>query len=382
MKRKALIIGGIVLGVLVICIILIWPAAPLLARLGVKPMCIQGDWPHIKLVSCPETSSARSAVTPSPLPTLGGQAPIPIIVDDDGSPDGTIALLYFLSNPLYDVRAVTVSNGEAHPDLFAPHLLRLLAELGRAGIPVGAGRATPLEGNNAFPDPWRQVSDTFWEITLPQASVTIEPRPAAELIVETLSNSATPMLIFISGTHTNLAEALRLDPGIGEHIRGIYVMGGSIYVPGNIESDWPSIENSVAEWNIWVDPVAADEVFASGLPLHLVPLDATNQVTWTEEDAATWAASATPEGAMAADILRWMLASWTTENAYIWDLAAAAVMTDPRLCPEVPLALDVVVEPGPEQGYTIVGEGSANVQVCLEPDPAQVKFRTQAELSR
>ena len=264
--------------------------------------------------------------------------------------------------------------------MFAPQLSQLLAGLGRAGIPVGVGRATPLEGNNAFPDPWRQASDSFWEIELPQTSTATEPQPAAELIIEILSNSSSSMMFFLSGTHTNLAEALRTDPSITEHISGIYVMGGSIYIPGNIESDWPEIHNRVAEWNIWVDPVAADEVFASGLPLHLIPLDATNKVTWTEADALSWANLATPESGYAAEILRMMLRSWSVEHAYIWDLAAAVIMTDKRLCPEVPLALDVVMDPGPEQGRTIVGGGAVNAQVCLEPDPAQIMLNVNAVL--
>lgn len=372
MKRKAFVIIGIVLGVLALAVIMIWPAAPLWARLGAKPMCIQGEWPKINLVPCPQTTTPRGEITP--LPTQYGQATIPIIVDDDGSPDGVIALLYFLGNPLYEVRAVTISSGEAHPDLFAPQMLKLETALGREDIPVGAGSVMPLEGDNAFPDPWRQASDGFWELSLPQTASSIQPHKAAELIVETLSNSTSPILIFVSGTHTNLAKALHLDPSIGEHIGGVYIMGGSIYVPGNIESDWPSIHNRVAEWNMWVDPVAADEVFASGLPLHLIPLDATNQVTWTEADALSWANSVTSEGAFAADILRWMLRSWSTDNAYIWDLAAATVMTDPRLCPEVPLSLDVVVEAGPEQGRTIIVDGAGNSLVCLEPDTAQIKL--------
>jgi purine nucleosidase/pyrimidine-specific ribonucleoside hydrolase len=213
-------------------------------------------------------------------------------------------------------------------------------------------------------------------------STSIEPKPAAELIVETLSNSSSPMLLFVSGTHTNLAEALRLDPSIGEHIAGIYAMGGSIYATGNIESDWPAIHNRVAEWNIWVDPVAADEVFNAGLPLNLIPLDATNQVAWTEADAAAWTAAATPEGVFAADILRWMLDSWSTDNAYIWDLAAATVMSDQRLCPKVPLDLEVVTEAGAEQGKTVVGDGSANAQVCLEPDQGQVKLKVTSVLGQ
>jgi len=380
MKRKALVIIGIVVGVLVLAVILIWPAAPLWARLGAKPMCIQGSWPDIKLVTCPQITTTRVEITP--FPTLTGQTPIPIIVDDDGSPDGVIALLYFLSDPRYDVRAVTISNGEAHPDLFAPQIIKFLTGLEMADIPVGAGRVTPLEGNNAFPDPWRQASDGFWQLALTQPASSIKSHPAAELIVEMLSNSTSPIMIFISGTHTNLAEALRLDPSIREHISGIYIMGGSIYVPGNIENDWPSINNQVAEWNIWVDPIAADEVFASGLPLHLTPLDATTQITWTEADALSWASSATSEGGFAADILKWMLSSWSTDNAYIWDLVAAAIMTDQRLCPEIPLALDVVVEAGSEQGRTVVGDGAVNTLVCLEPDMAQVKLKVADILVR
>jgi purine nucleosidase/pyrimidine-specific ribonucleoside hydrolase len=189
-------------------------------------------------------------------------------------------------------------------------------------------------------------------------------------------------MIFVSGTLTNLAEALRLDPGISGNILDVHIMGGSIDVPGNIASDWPEIDNQVAEWNIWVDPLAAEEVFASGLPLHLAPLDATNQVVWTRSDALSWAASGTPEGILAGDLLGWMLDSWDVTGAYIWDLVAAVNATDPGLCPEVPLALDVLVAPGPEQGRTAVVDGDPNVTVCLEPDPEGVRGLAASVLGR
>ncbi len=380
MKRKRLLIGGMILGVLILLFILAWPAAPLWVKLGLRPVCIQGSWPHLRVVSCPQPTTVPPAVTPLPLPILSGQTPTPVIVDDDGSPDGVIALLYFLRSPLFDVQAVTISCGEAHPELFAPHIQQLLVGLGRADVPVGVGRATPLEGNNAFPDPWRQASDDFWGIAYPQASGSLEPVPAAELIVETLNNSTQPVMVFVSGNHTNLAEALRLDPSIAEHIREVHIMGGSIYAPGNIESDWPDIQNSVAEWNIWVDPAAADEVFASGLPLHLTPLDATSQVIWTQSDALRWAASGTPDGVLAGDLLQWMLDSWSSTGVYVWDLVAAVNATDPALCPEVSLAVDVFVAPGPDQGRTVVTDQSPNATVCLDPDPEQIKALAAAIL--
>jgi purine nucleosidase/pyrimidine-specific ribonucleoside hydrolase len=382
MKRKFFVILGIVLGVLALLLILIWPAAPLWARLGLEPFCIQGNWPHLQFVSCPPRAAASSVVTPRPLSSLPGQSPIPVIVDDDGSPDGMLALLYFLRNPLFEVKAVTISCGEAHPELFAPHILQILAGLGRGNIPVGVGRATPLEGNNAFPDPWRQASDDFWGIAIPAASVSLEPVRAAELIVETLHNSTRPVMVFVSGNHTNLAEALRLDPGIAEHIREVRIMGGSIRVRGNIKHDWPAIDNSVAEWNIWVDPVAADEVFASGLSLHLMPLDATNQIALTQADARYWADSGTPAGALAGDLLQWMLDSWSSTGVYIWDLATAVEATDPALCPEVPLAVDILVAPGPDLGRTVITDQTPNVSVCLDPDPGQIQALARAILGR
>jgi pyrimidine-specific ribonucleoside hydrolase len=373
MKRKILITMGIILGVLVLLVILIWPAAPLWARLGAEPVCIQGEWPHLKIAACSPQEEAATVVPPRPLPTLSGESPIPIIVDDDGSPDGMVALLYFLRNPNFDVQAVTISCGEAHPELFAPHLLRLLAGLGRADIPVGVGRATPLEGSNTFPDPWRQISDDFWGIAYPEASPSLEPVPAAELIVDTVNTSTKPVMVFVSGNHTNLAEALRLDPGIVENILDVQVMGGSIHVRGNINSDWPEIDNRVAEWNIWVDPVAAEEVFSSGLSLHLIPLDATNQIVWTQSDALAWAASGTPEGVLAGDLLQWMLDSWSSTGVMIWDLVAAVNATDPGLCPAMPLAVDISVAPGPDQGQTVITDLSPNAIVCLDPEADQFR---------
>jgi purine nucleosidase/pyrimidine-specific ribonucleoside hydrolase len=303
-------------------------------------------------------------------------------VDDDGSPDGVIALLYMLRHPHYDVQAVTVSCGEAHPDIFARHLAHLLAVMGHSDIPVGAGRDAPLEGSNAFPDPWRRASDDFWGLDLPQASHPAEPVPAAQLIVHILSTSTQPVLLLVTGNHTNLAEALRLQPDIADRILGVHVMGGSIHTPGNIETDWPDIHNRVAEWNIWVDPKAASEVLAAGLPVGITPLDATNQVTWNRSDALAWASSPLPEARLAAELLEWMLDSWSVSGVFVWDLVAALDATDPDLCPEAWLALEVVTEPGPEQGRTAVTGGPPNAAVCLNPDADQIRARAASILGR
>jgi pyrimidine-specific ribonucleoside hydrolase len=360
----------IIVAILILALICIWPMAPLWAKLGADPVCIGGAWPDLKLVACP---GYEKAVAPMPLPTPSADGPIPIIVDDDGSPDGSIALLYFLRNPLFDVRAVTISYGEAHPEKFAPHVAQILAALGRADIPVGYGRDTPLEGTNSFPESWRQASDNFWGLALPPATDAAEPAPAAQLIADTVKNSTQPVTIFVSGSHTNLAEALRLDPDIAANIQNVYIMGGSVNIPGNIHNDWPEFTNETAEWNIWVDPLAASEVFSSGLPLHLVPLDATRQVVWRQDDLSNWESGNSPESTMAGTLLKWMLDIWSRDGVFIWDLVAAIQATEPKVCPEIQMALEVVTAPGPDQGRTKVVNQSPNISVCLEPNMDSIK---------
>jgi purine nucleosidase/pyrimidine-specific ribonucleoside hydrolase len=152
---------------------------------------------------------------------MGVEGPTPIIFDDDGSPDGMIALLFFLSNPNFEVRAVTISCGEAHPEVFAGHVARFLAGLGRADIPVGYGRPDPLEGANAFPDPWRADSDRFWDLPLPEAAAPTTPVPAAALIVESVAQSDQPVAVFLSGTHTNWRRRCAMSR-IAGNISGVH----------------------------------------------------------------------------------------------------------------------------------------------------------------
>jgi purine nucleosidase/pyrimidine-specific ribonucleoside hydrolase len=250
----------------------------------------------------------------------------------------------------------------------------MLVRLDLQDIPIGAGRDIPLEGENAFPDPWRSATDEFWGINLPGVDDYIYTSSAVEIIIGVLEESPWPVTVFVSGTHTNLAAALRLKPDIGKKIAAVQVMGGAFYVPGNIESDWPEIHNKTAEWNIWVDPVAASEVFNSNLSIHVTPLDATNQVIWTSHDADVWEASGTPEGVLAAEILRWMLDSWYPEGVYAWDLVAAVNVTHPDFCEQEQIHVDIITAPGDEEGRTIVvNDKPSNATVCLTPQVDEIK---------
>jgi len=78
-----------------------------------------------------------------------------------------------------------------------------------------------------------------------------------------------------------------MDPTIENNIRVIECMGRAIDIPGNVGGVWDfGIDNPYAEWNIFVDPTAAQEVFATDIELHLTPLDATNLVYTTRTEQA------------------------------------------------------------------------------------------------
>ena len=296
-------------------------------------------------------------------------APIPLIWDDDGSPDGVIALLYFLRHPGVDVKAITVSCGLAHPDVFAQNLKRMLSRLGITDIPVAAGRSMPLSGNNAFPEAWRKNSDAFWQIPLPELGAKPGPASAARLIADVVRRSADPVIIFVSGPHTNLAEALRLEPGIASNIRTVESMGGALQVPGNVRSEAVNELTPVSEWNIWIDPRAASAVFESGIPINLTPLDASQSVVWKRSDAERWKTSNSPGSELAANLLEWMLQTMSPGGVYVWDLVAGVNATTPALCEQQPSPVRVITKSGDQQGRTIIDRTAPpNTNVCIMPD--------------
>ena len=120
-------------------------------------------------------------------------------------------------------------------------------------------------------------------------------------------------------------------------------------------------------------------LFINGKPVVSTEVQsyATNEIVWTKADSDVWTSYSTPEADLAGEILNWMLSSWSLDSAYIWDLVAAVVATDPELCPEIQISLNINVDEGSDQGQTILTNESANTWVCLEPDAGQIRARVE-----
>lgn len=331
------------------------------------------------------TAAATPIANPSPAITIEPTPSVKdmsIIYDDDGSRDGTVALLYLLSKPKVSIKAVNISYGEAHPEIYIQHIGRMLDAVGHPDIALGAGQDAPVGTGTPFPDWLRQLCDNFWNYPLPNSDKTYPAQNAPELMVSTINRASEPITIFMSGTFTSLAQALQLDPGIRENIATVYIMGGAVFVPGNITNLIPDSSNKVAEWNIFSDPQAAAEVFDAGLDMYLVPLDATNQVIFHQEDIQPWH-SGDDKAKISADLFDILFNEYGWEEVEIFDLGAAVIMVKPEACGFQPLHLDVITEAGDHQGQTVVDpDDEPNINVCLDPDAALIMQELNEVFSR
>ncbi len=152
-------------------------------------------------------------------------------------------------------------------------------------------------------------------------------------------------------------------------------MGGALRVPGNLgDGGYFKTDNTTAEWNFFVDPLAAERVFASGARITLVPLDATNRVPIDAAFLREFAAQArTPLGRFVAQVLE-TGRKFIEENFYFaWDPLAAVALVAPGVLVTQPAALEVRQKP-PEEGRSVERSGRrANARVARDADAATFK---------
>ena len=276
-----------------------------------------------------------------------------VILDVDMAHEDMFAALFLLSHPNVDVRAITVSGtGEAHCGPGVANALGLVKLSGQENIPVACGRETPLVGDHAFPAEWRQAADEAYGVEIP-AGGTAATLSASDLIVDIVQGSNEKITIVAVGPLTNIAEALQKAPEISANIKEIYIMGGALEVDGNVGNSGVGIQNKYAEWNIYIDPVAANIVFKSGIPIILVPLDATKDAPVTRSFYKALDKNRnTPTATLVYKILTADLDFVDSGGFQFWDSLTAAVFTDQSIASFQDISLVVVEGEGSESGRT------------------------------
>jgi inosine-uridine nucleoside N-ribohydrolase len=194
----------------------------------------------------------------------------PLLVDTDPGVDDALALLLAWGSPEIRVEAITTVAGNVGVDQATANLIRLLTLRRPAPVPtIARGAAQPLRRALRTAHHYHGA-DGLGGVDGWAAVLEVPERPAAwELIATTARARAGDLTLVALGPLTNLALALDRGAGALGAVGRVVVMGGAVDVPGNVTPD--------AEFNVHVDPDAAARVLAAGLPLDLVPLDATHQ---------------------------------------------------------------------------------------------------------
>jgi purine nucleosidase len=210
----------------------------------------------------------------------GDAMPAKIIIDTDPGQDDAVAILLALASPdEVDVLGITAVAGNVPLELTAKNA-RIVCELaGRPDVPVFAGCDKPLSralvtaehvhGKTGLDGP-----------ALPNPTMPLQEAHAVDFLIDTLRREQPGSItLCVLGPLTNIATALQRAPDIVDRIAQIVLMGGAYFEVGNI--------TPTAEFNIYVDPTAADIVFRSGVDIVVMPLDVTHKalVTSARNDA-------------------------------------------------------------------------------------------------
>ena len=197
-----------------------------------------------------------------------------VIIDCDVGVDDALAMLLAFHSPELEVKAVTGVNGNVPLDLVFENIQRVLTLIRPIHKPwIARGADRPLRGDPLYAYSFHG-KDGLGEARIARRDGTdwwqTSSLRADELITTLARQCPGEFTLIAVGPLTNLALGLQQDPeGMGK-LKEVVIMGGAVRTTGNVTVH--------AEFNIFVDPWAADAVFKSGLPITLVPLDVTHQV--------------------------------------------------------------------------------------------------------
>jgi purine nucleosidase len=233
-----------------------------------------------------------------------------IIIDTDPGQDDAVAILTALASPEdFEILGIVGVAGNVPQPLSVLNALKVVELSGRTDVPVYAGCDRPLvrelvtaeyvHGKTGLDGP-----------TLPNPKIRPREQHGVDFIIEALrTNPEQSVTLCPLGPLTDIATAFTRAPDIVPRIKEIVLMGGGYFEGGNT--------TPVAEFNIYVDPQAAEIVFHSGVPITQVPLDLSHQMLSTNRRVAAFRALGNRTGVATAEMLEFF--ERFDEQKYGWE---------------------------------------------------------------
>jgi inosine-uridine nucleoside N-ribohydrolase len=282
----------------------------------------------------------------------GMAVPQLVIIDTDIGDDIDDAFAIGLALQSPEIKILGITTAWGNTELRARLVERFLRETGRADIPVAVGiEKYPAKGTLNFTQ--AQYAEREPEKKLPGA---------VDFILGQIRKHPEEITLIAIGPQTNLGAAIEKNAEMFQKLKRVVLMGGSVY-RGYDGFAYPTVKpQAEPEWNILCDVAAAKKVFASGVPLYVMPLDST-QIRLQELERARLFS----RGTALTDALTVLYHQWAygtrQETPTMFDAVAVGYAIRPELCPMRKMRLEVQ-----EDGLTKPVEGEANANVCLVSD--------------
>lgn len=218
---------------------------------------------------------------------------IPVIIDCDPGVDDTAALLLAHQMPELEILAVTTVSGNVSVDKTTANAKRVRKASG-ASYPIFSGAEHPMFREAVTASEFHGV-DGFGGVEMPVPEDAIPDEKAWDAIYRIAKEQKGELVLIATGPMTNLGIALSKYKELQQLIKRIVIMGGAA-IGGNV--------TPAAEFNIYVDPEAADMLFQSGIPVYMCGLDVTMKAYMTGEDLEKMAALGSPQAKLFHDVFQ------------------------------------------------------------------------------
>jgi len=273
--------------------------------------------------------------------------PEKVIIDTDigDDIDDAFALALALRSPELEILGVTTGFGDT--ETRAKLVDRFLGEAGRSDISVASG--VPTQSKNPLNQRRYAEGGHFAKPSHPAA---------ADFLLDQIGRYPGEITLIALGPLMNVGFAIDKDGATFRKLKRVVIMGGCIK-RGYGDLGYTPPRGPQPEWNILNDVPSAQKLFASGVPVAVMPLDST-QLKLDEVKRAFLFSQGTP----ITDALTILYHQWGQETPTLFDPMAVAYVVNSKLCPVQPMRIRV-----DEKGMTLPEEGRSNADVCLDSDP-------------
>ncbi|RWK60284.1 nucleoside hydrolase [Mesorhizobium sp.] len=250
-----------------------------------------------------------------------------IIIDTDPGQDDAVAILLALGSAELEIVGMTAVAGNVPLRLTEKNARKICELAGRSDIKVYAGAIRPLARELVTAEEVHGETGLNGP-QLPEPTMKLQDQYAVDFIVETLMKEESGTITLCAlGPLTNVALALIREPKIAPRIKEIVLMGGGFFEGGNV--------TPTAEFNIYVDPHAADVVFKSGIPIVMMPLDVTHKALTTAKRTQAFRKLGTRVGTATTEMLeffeRFDEEKYGTDGGPLHDPCVIAYLLRPEL---------------------------------------------------